>query len=132
MELNIKKPPRDWDWALEPTDLFISTFLFSAERIRRRGFSQNCGAPLGTPRMSTMAPRWSALQLLGGAAAGKMTGSELRSCNSSALAAQRCGLGEVEELLALAPTLSRLTQLRLKYEMLAERKTKLKMKICHA
>ena len=79
-----------------------------------------------------MAPRWSALQLLGGAAAGKMTGSELRSCNSSALAAQRWGLGEVEELLALAPTLSRLTQLRLRYEMLAGMKTKLKMKICHA
>ena len=111
MELNLKKPPRDLE-TNRPTDLFISTFLFSAERMRRRGFSQNCGAPLGTPRMSTMGPRWSALQLLVGAA-GKMAGSELRSCSSSALAAQRCGLGEVEELLALAPTLSRLTQLRL-------------------
>ena len=63
--------------------------------------------------MSTMAPRWSALQLLVGTA-GKMTGSVVRSASSSALVAQRWGLGEVEEpLLALAPTLSRRTQLRL-------------------
>ena len=78
--------------------LFISIFFFSAERISLRGLSQNCGAPEGTPRMSTIAPRWSALQLRGheagvlfpvaGAAAdGKMLGSGSRSLSSSALAA---------------------------------------------
>ena len=67
-----------------------------------------------------MLPRWSALQLLGQdparSRAGNMTGSASRSWSSSALAAHLRGLvreeGE-EPLLALAPTLSLLTQVRL-------------------
>jgi len=40
---------------------FVSAFFFSALKINLLGLSHNCGAELGTPRISTIAPRWSAL-----------------------------------------------------------------------